>query len=225
MARTVNYARIGKELAINRMLDEAARGRALVAVASIGNLSSANKYKVRYGLERAGGTINFTKNTLKVKALEQLGAEAEELKLLLRGKTVLACGPADVPLAKELLELEKAMPDFFVLGALLNGQRILQVRTTPLVAAPDDTLHGRTHAITLRPRVHLAPRPRSASLRAQANEVERLSKLPSAADVHVNMVCQMLPGTALQVPNVGAYLVSVLSSHVDALRAAEGSGS
>ena len=59
---------------------------------------------------------------------------------------------------------------------------------------------------------------------AQVSELERLSKLPSAEQVHLQMVSQMLPGTCLQVPNVAAYLVSVLSSHVDGLRQEEGGG-
>ena len=36
------------------------------------------------------------------------------------------------------------------------------------------------------------------------------------------MVAQMLPGSSLQVPNVGAYLVAVLQMRADALRESEG---
>ena len=43
-------------------------------------------------------------------------------------------------------------------------------------------------------------------------EVEKLSNLPPAEQVHMNMVAQMLPGSSLQVPNVAAYLVSCLQT-------------
>jgi hypothetical protein len=55
-------------------------------------------------------------------------------------------------------------------------------------------------------------------------EMERLSKLPPAEQVHMQMVAQMLPASSLQVPNVGAYLVSLLQTHVDSQSAAGGSG-
>ena len=37
-------------------------------------------------------------------------------------------------------------------------------------------------------------------------------------ELHVQMVSQMLPGTALQVPNVAAYLCSVLQARVDSMQ-------
>ena len=70
--------------------------QSLVAIASTGNLASSDKYRVRYGLQEVGASVDFTKNSLKVKSLEQLGPEAESLAPLLRGKTVLACGPAEL---------------------------------------------------------------------------------------------------------------------------------
>ncbi|KAL1523280.1 hypothetical protein AB1Y20_018230 [Prymnesium parvum] len=45
-----------------------------------------------------------------------------------------------------------------------------------------------------------------------SREVEWLSKLPPADVVHGNLVAQMLPGSVLQVPNVGALLVAVLQA-------------
>ena len=64
----------------------------------------------------------------KAKAFEQLPPEAAGLAPLLRGKTILATGPAEVSMAKQLLAFEKTMPDFTVLGALLHSRRVLQVR-------------------------------------------------------------------------------------------------
>ena len=177
MSLRLNIPRVRKSLLIQRVAEQAASNPALLAVASLGNLSSADKFKVRYGLEEAGATVNFTKNTLTRKGLEQYAPEALDLAPLLRGRTMLACGPAEVPLAKQLLALEKTLPNFAVLGALLHSTRILQVA-----------------------------------------ELERLSKLPPVEQVHTQMVSQMMPGAVLQVPNVAAYLVSVLQHRVDALK-------
>ena len=79
------------------------------ALASTNNLSSADKFRVRYGLEDCGATITFTKNTLKAKALEQLPPEAMGLAPLFRGKTILAIGPAEVSMAKQLLRPTRAL--------------------------------------------------------------------------------------------------------------------
>ena len=182
MATRLHFARINKELAFSRVFNQA-KNQSLVAVATIGNTSSADKYKVRYDLEGVGATVNLSRNTLKAKGLEMLGDDAMKLAPLLRGKTLLACGPAEVPMAKQLLALEKALPEFVVLGALLNGSRILQAR-----------------------------------------DVDKLSKLPPLDELHVQMVSQMLPGTALQVPNVAAYLCSVLQARVDSMQQEGGGG-
>ena len=40
----------------------------------------------------------------------------------------------------------------------------------------------------------------------------------------MQMVGQMMPGACLQVPNVAAYLVSVMQMRVDALQAEAGAG-
>ena len=121
--------RVRKTLMINRLQREVISNPALVAIASTGNMTSAEKYKLRYSLADVGATLNFTKNTLKLKSMEALGGEIMGLAPLLRGKTILTCGPAEVPMAKQLLSLEKSIPGFFVLGVLLNQQRILQVGT------------------------------------------------------------------------------------------------
>jgi len=182
MAHVVNFMRAGKGLAIGKMRDEARRA-ALVAIASTGNLASSDKYRVRYGLQEVGASVDFTKNSLKLKSLQQLAPKGEALAPLLRGKTLIACGPAEVPMAKQLLALEKQLPDFFVVGALLHQKRVLQ-----------------------------------------ASELERLSKLPPTEQVHTEMVAQILPGMALQVPPVGLFLLQTLQAHVDQLKAAESGG-
>lgn len=213
MTSKISLMRVRKELLVRRVQEQAGAASALVAVASIGNISSADKFRIRYGLQDTGAAVNFTKNTLVAKALERLGPDAMGLAPLLRGKTIIASGPAEVPLAKQLLSFEKALPGFHVLGALLNSQRILQVRrglrTGGERAAP--ATHPRSARFA-----RSCATCRCARSCAQAHELDRLSKLPALDVVHTQMVSQMLPGTCLQVPNVAAYLVSVLQTHVDA---------
>lgn len=128
MGSRLNMVRVRKEFLINRVRRQmGGPDTSLVAIASYGNLNSSNKLQLRYALDKVGATVNFTKNTLVSKGLETLGPEFLDLAPLLRAKTLFATGPAEAPLAKELLLLEKTMPDFVVLGALLNSQRILQV--------------------------------------------------------------------------------------------------
>ena len=74
MATRLHFARINKELAFSRVFTQA-KNQSLVAVATIGNTSSADKYKVRYDLEGVGATVNLSRNTLKAKGLEMLGDE------------------------------------------------------------------------------------------------------------------------------------------------------
>lgn len=140
MGSRLNMVRVRKELLINRVCEQA-RDKALVAVASMGSLGSADKFKLRYGLEKAGATVNFSKNTLMAKGLGELGADTQSLVPLLRGKTLLACGPAEVPLAKQLLAFEKTLPGFYVLGALLNSTRILQARAPPTASSSALRIH------------------------------------------------------------------------------------
>ena len=59
MATRLHFARINKELAFSRVFTQA-KNQSLVAVATIGNTSSADKYKVRYDLEGVGATVNLT---------------------------------------------------------------------------------------------------------------------------------------------------------------------
>jgi hypothetical protein len=62
---------------------------------------------------------------------------------------------------------------------------------------------------------------------AQASELERLSKLSPAEQVHAEMVAQMLPGTALQLPpwRLFASCTTLLASpRGSQLKAAEGGG-
>ena len=64
----------------------------------------------------------------KAGAPRELRPEALGLVPLLRGNTMLTCGPAEAPLAQRLLEIEKATTGFYVMGALLHSTRVLQAR-------------------------------------------------------------------------------------------------
>lgn len=169
---SLRIQRVRKDFLIKRVYERASTS-SLVAVAHVGNLNSKQREEVRQSIAAAQGNVTFTKNSLTAKGLEQASPAAAELAPLLRGMTALATGPAEVPLAKTLLSLSKSIPDFFVLGALVNQQRVLQF-----------------------------------------HEVERLSKLADRHVIDTQLVSQMLPGSSLQVPNVAAYLVGVLSQHV-----------
>ena len=171
MSAALRIQRVRKEYLINRVRTQV-ENAALVAVAHVGNMDTADRMLVKKGVEAAGGSITFTKNGLVAKGLERAGADG--LVPLLRGHTMLATGPAEVPVASALHDLSKSMPSFFVLGALLEKRRLLQFA-----------------------------------------EVDKLAKLPSREHVHTKMVAQMLPGSSLQVPNVAAYLCSILQHHVE----------
>ena len=123
--------RVQREFAVKRVR-EAVRGSQLVAVAHTGHLPIATRSRVIKAMEDVGGQAVFAKNSLIGIGLKEEGAEA--LTPLLRGKLALTTGPAEVPLAKKLVELTKEIPDFFVLGAVINSQQLLQVRTLPHVA-------------------------------------------------------------------------------------------
>ena len=71
---------------------------------------------------RSRSEATFTKNTLTAKGFE---AAAAALVPLLQGSTAPATGPTEVPLAAALA-LSKTHPEFFVLGAMVNGSRVLE---------------------------------------------------------------------------------------------------
>ena len=107
-----------------RRVSESVKRSQLVAVAHMGNLGTEAREDVRRTLAAVGGDVTFTKNTLTAKGLEAAGGAA--LVPLLQGSTALATGPAEVPLAASLLALSKTHPEFFVLGAMVNGSRVLE---------------------------------------------------------------------------------------------------
>jgi len=117
--------RIRKEFLINRVCQQASKS-ALVAVAHTGNLETNQREEVRRSIAAVGGNVTFTKNSLTEKGLQKASPQAAELVPLLRGITALASGPAELPLATTLMALSKNIPDFFVLGALVNQSRVLQ---------------------------------------------------------------------------------------------------
>ena len=55
-------------------------------------------------------------------------------------------------------------------------------------------------------------------------EVEKLAKLPPAEVIHSTLVSQILPGSTLHIPNVGAVLATLLQAHADSLAAAAAEG-
>ena len=120
--RKIQYVR--KHMLIKKVTDSV-RQSSLAAVCHVGNLDVHQTRLVNRKLEGVGAQMLGTKNTLTRLGLERAGVEG--LAPLLRGTTALATGPAEVPLAKALLELGKELPNFFVMGALVNGKRVLQV--------------------------------------------------------------------------------------------------
>ena len=101
----------------------------LVAVAHVGSLNVAGREDIRRTLAEVGGEVSFTKNSLAARGLEEAGASG--LVPLLHGTTALATGPAEVPLAKSLLKISKAHPNFLVVGAMVNSSRVLEVAPPP----------------------------------------------------------------------------------------------
>jgi large subunit ribosomal protein L10 len=115
--------RMRKDFLISRVRRQVEQS-ALVAVVNVGNIGTSQCEQVRRTLAAVGGQVLFTKNSLAAKGLEAAGAA--DLVPLLKGPTAIATGPAEVPLAKELLTLSTLFPDFFVIGALLNKRRVLE---------------------------------------------------------------------------------------------------
>ena len=115
-----------KEFLAARVRDLVA-DRALVAVAHAGNMGNVDKALVKATLSEAGAKVNYTRNKYAAKALEAAGLG--ELSPLLRGMTAIIAGPSEVETAKALHGLSKQLPDFFVLGAMLDSQRILQAES------------------------------------------------------------------------------------------------
>jgi ribosomal protein L10 len=85
------------------------------------------KYLLELAREKAGEAITLSVDSQDTTLNQWLeAAGAADLVPLLKGPTAIATGPAEVPLAKELLTLSTLFPDFFVIGALLNKRRVLE---------------------------------------------------------------------------------------------------
>lgn len=132
--------RLRKDFLVNRVTRQVERS-ALVAVVNAGNIGNLQRDDVRRALAAVGGEVTFTKNSLAAKGLTAGGAP--ELVPLLHGTTALATGPAEVPLAASLHALSQTLPDFFVLGALVNKQRVLQYMDVEKLAKlpPAEVIH------------------------------------------------------------------------------------
>ena len=129
MHASVKMQNVYREFVV-KQVSQAVRSSELVAIAHTGHLKMAQRSTVIRTMEGVGGHAIFGKNTLLGKGLKKEGAAG--LVPLLRGKTALVVGPAEVPAAKALLTLTKEVPNFFVLGALLNSERLLEACTIPL---------------------------------------------------------------------------------------------
>ena len=142
MSLPLKVQRLRKEYIVSR-ITKSVSNAALVAVAHTGNMTHADRSSLRRTVSEAGGEVTFAKNTLCVKALEAAGGPAIGLAPLLRGNTVLATGPAEVPVAAALLGAAKTLPDFHVLGALLDQRRLLQFYDVDKLAKlpPAEQLH------------------------------------------------------------------------------------
>ena len=180
MANRLKIQSVHKEFLIKRVINHV-QSSSLACICHTGDLNYVQNAHVRTKLGAIDANFTQTRNSLTRVGLERAGMHA--LTPLCRGTSALASGPNEVQLAKTLLELNKELPNFFVLGAMLNRQRLLEY-----------------------------------------TDVERLAKLPPLDVVQAQMVSSMMPGSALQVPNVAAYLVSVLSAHVEAQGGAPGGG-
>lgn len=109
---------------IVKMMTRQLEGKNFVAVAYTGNINYHQQYTLRSDLNAAGASFNIVKNSLMALGFERAGFEP--LKPLLRGKVAIASGDADVAIAKTLLSLSKKVPDFTILGAMLNQSLLLQ---------------------------------------------------------------------------------------------------
>lgn len=125
MSGRLKIQRLRKEFLAARVADMV-KSNPLSCVVQTGNLSMPERTAVRQAVQAVGGEITFIKNSVTIKGLELAGGPAMSLAPALKGPTALASGPAEVPLAHALKTLSKELPDFFVLGALLDSQRLLQ---------------------------------------------------------------------------------------------------
>ena len=108
---------------------------------------------------------------------------------LLRGITALASGPAEMPLAKTLMGLSKTIPDFFVLGALVNQSRVLQVRPAAIRnAGPLARIHlppAPSRALSLAPTRVPVLRGGCAVQAAEYGDTPHADGLADASRLHV----------------------------------------
>mmetsp|Transcript_10456 Transcript_10456/g.33590 ORF Transcript_10456/g.33590 Transcript_10456/m.33590 type:complete len:202 (+) Transcript_10456:27-632(+) len=115
--------RVRKQILVDMMSRKMA-DRSLVAVAHTGNLTYEQSALLKREVQSAGGSIHVVKNSLLGLGMRNAGLDA--LVPLLRGKVAVAVGDDEVALAQTLLGASKKVPDFFVLGAVLQSRRVLR---------------------------------------------------------------------------------------------------
>lgn len=99
--------------------------RPLVAITYVGNMDTFARQKAQLELDKVGASISYVRNAYASHGMRAAGLEG--LVPILRGQTAVVAGPADVATAKALQAMSKQLPDFVILGACLNGQRVLDV--------------------------------------------------------------------------------------------------
>ena len=131
LGKNMKVQHLRKEYLVERMRSMFVKSQ-LAVVCATGNLNWSESYRLRKEVDKVGGVVTFTKNNLANVAMKKMieidGHEnAMHMRPLFRGQTCFITGPAEVPLAKSLLDLSKDLPNFYVLGAMLNKERLLQV--------------------------------------------------------------------------------------------------
>ena len=150
---SLKMLRFRKEFIVEKlssMIDNAP----LVAVAYVGHLDVPEKAMVNSLLKKADARISYSKNTLSKIALENTGNAL--LIPLMHGLVGVIAGPSEVETAIALKAVTKQFPEFTVLGATLNKERLLQARPNPRAHFPTCPLSAHslrpchTHTIATR---------------------------------------------------------------------------
>ncbi len=120
---TLSLTRFRKEFLVEK-LAHAVRHKPIVAIAHTPELSRDATAAINAELRPIGALLSQQKNVLTRLGLER--ANMHPLLPLVKGPTVVVAGDADAALAKALMNLPKVVPDFFVVGALLDGRLLIE---------------------------------------------------------------------------------------------------
>mmetsp|Transcript_19548 Transcript_19548/g.32621 ORF Transcript_19548/g.32621 Transcript_19548/m.32621 type:complete len:211 (-) Transcript_19548:218-850(-) len=116
-------------------------GRPLVAVAYAGNLNNASKALLQGEMQQVGASSCIMKASLGRRAF--LECSAEPLASVIKGPTAVVAGDNDVGLAQKLLVISRKVPEFIVLGALLDCRLVLEYTDVERLARlpPAEVVH------------------------------------------------------------------------------------